>query len=152
MHVWGQENMRQSATDYAWVVYWDQDSGLKELGQVRKNLAGLSIFAVNFDSQGNFVYPENWQTFVQKASKPKGYKKYLTVVNDVFLESGAALPKDKAVLRQLFKDEQTSLLHAQKLVALIKAGHYDGLEIDYEGFWKEPLSGSGLSAFSGTVK
>jgi hypothetical protein len=67
MHVWGQENMRQSATDYAWVVYWDQDSGLKELGQVRKNLAGLSIFAVNFDSQGNFVYPENWQTFVQKA-------------------------------------------------------------------------------------
>ena len=50
MHVWGQENLQQSSTDYTWVVYWDQDSGLKELGKVHKNLAGLSIFAVNFDN------------------------------------------------------------------------------------------------------
>ena len=147
MHVWGQENLQQSSTDYSWVVYWDQDSGLKELGKVHKNLAGLSIFAVNFDSHGNFLYPEDWQTFIQKASKPKGYKKYLTVVNDVFLETGATLPKDKDVLRLLFKDEQSSLLHAQKLVALIKAGQYDGLEIDYEGFWKEPALAQAYQRF-----
>lgn len=139
MHVWGQENLQQGSANYAWVVYWDQDNGLKELDQVRKHLAGISIFAVNFDNQGNFFYPDNWEKFVQKASRVKGYTKYLTVVNDVFLDTGNSLPKDKEILRLLLKDEQASLDHARKLVLLTKEGNYDGLEIDYEGFWKDSL-------------
>lgn len=139
MHVWGQENIQQGSANYAWVVYWDQDNGLQELDHVSQHLAGISIFAVSFDSQGNFFYPDNWGKFVQKTSRVKGLTKFLTVVNDVFLETGNSLPKDKEILRLLFKDEQASLDHARKLVLLTKAGNYDGLEIDYEGFWKDPL-------------
>ena len=135
-YVWGQGNMTQSS-DYAWIVYWDQGSGLKELSKVKGNLAGVSLFAVNYDDKGNFVYPDNWDSFVEKTSKVAHFKKYLTVVNDVSLSDGNQLSKDKDVLKLLLKDEQASAEHAKKLVALAKENKYDGLEIDYEAFWKD---------------
>lgn len=138
MHVWGQENAGANVDQYAWIVYWDQKDGLKELHQLRHSLNGVSVFALNFDEKGRFVYPEDWLKFNKKVADEKISPRYMTVVNDVFVSGGGSLPKDKQVLRLLLKNDMASLTHARNLVAEARNKGYDGLEIDYEGFWKDP--------------
>lgn len=123
---------------YAWVVYWDADSCIEELNRGKNNLSGVSIFALNFDENGNFVFPQDWKKLNNAVTKMGVNKRYLTVVNDVFSTKGTTFPKDLNVMKLLFKNEKTSLNHVTKLIKEAKKGGYDGLEIDYEGLWKDP--------------
>jgi spore germination protein YaaH len=127
-----------AVTQYAWVAYWDADSGIEELDREKNNLAGVSVFALNFDEHGKFVYPREWKKLNDAVTKTGVGNKYLTVVNDVFSTKGRTFPKDLKVLKLLFRDEKTSLNHVTELIKETKKGGYDGLEIDYEGLWKDP--------------
>ena len=136
--IYSQKRAGAAVKQYAWVVYWDTDSCIEELDREKNNLSGVSVFALNFDEKGKFVYPQDWEKLNQAVTKTGIGNKYLTVVNDVFSTKGSTFPKDLNVLKLLFSDEKTSLNHVLDLIKATKKGGYDGLEIDYEGLWKNP--------------
>ncbi len=126
-----------SVKQYAWIVYWDAEDGIRELNKIKNDLAGISVFAIGFDERGKFVYPPNWLEINSALNKIGASKKYLTIVNDVFSTNGKTFSKDQDVLKLFFQDESSSLHHAENIVEEVKRNKYDGLEIDYEGLWAD---------------
>lgn len=70
-------------------------------------------------------------------------KKYLTVVNDVYDNpqdpKGQTKVKDTSILETILATQASRQAHIDDLFRTMKAYGYDGLEIDYEQVWKNPL-------------
>lgn len=52
---------------------------------------------------------------------------------------GESIAKDTQVLLKLFQNEETIRAHIADLFAIVKKNRFDGLEIDYENLWKDPV-------------
>lgn len=129
----------------AWVTYFDFDQGLKEAVKVQSQLNSVSYFAAVFDGKDKLMlmgHPHKFigQKFVRYKAK---IGKYLTVVNDVYKDihnpKGESVLKDTQVLLNLFQNETTVRAHVAELFAVVKKYRFDGLEIDYENIWKDPV-------------
>ena len=129
----------------AWVTYWDFDRGMQEAVKVQSQLNSVSYFAAVFDGDGKPMVMGHPHKFIGKKLiryKTK-IKKYLTVVNDVYKDihnpQGESLVKDTQVLLKLFENENTMRSHITELFSMVKKNRFDGLEIDYENIWKDPI-------------
>ena len=129
----------------AWVTYWDFEQGLKEAVKVQSQLNSVSYFAAVFDGNGKPMIMGHAHNFIGKKLVRYRAKinKYLTVVNDVYLDihnpKGESIAKDTQVLLKLFQNEETIRAHIADLFAIVKKNRFDGLEIDYENLWKDPV-------------
>lgn len=129
----------------AWVAYWDYSRGLKEAKAVSSQLNSVSYFGGALDSQGKVIVLGPAGDFVtEKLPRYKvTVKKYLTVVNDVYDDpqdpKSQTKVKDTAVLENLLATKESRQAHIDDLFGTMKKYGYDGLEIDYEQVWKNPL-------------
>lgn len=129
----------------AWVASWDAKDGIKEGKQISSQLNSLSYFGGALDSEGNVIVLGPARQF-RKEAFPRykvTVKKYLTVVNDVYENpedaKGQTKLKDTDLLQTLLADTAARKAHMDKLFAAVKEYGYDGLEIDYERVWRNPL-------------
>lgn len=122
----------------SWVVYWDMESGLDEYKLMQNRLSGLSYFAASFDAADRLSIPDAVREARQERLK-RGDKgaAYITVVNDFASAGGKTLNKDTAVLRRILATDQGIDSHVEEIIALAKAGRYDGVELDYERIWSD---------------
>lgn len=129
----------------AWIAYWDYDRGLKETKQVSSQLNSVSYFGGALDKDGKVIVLGPAAAF-QKEKLPRykvTVKKYLSVVNDVYENpddpKARTSLKDTAVLENLLATQESRQAHIQDLFQTVKKYGYDGLEVDYEQVWKNPL-------------
>ncbi len=132
-----------------WLAYWDLAAGEKDLTRIDKRLDSLSYFAAYFDKDDKLIIPAelNDQRAALKEKKVR-YKTYLTFVNDKQNADGSVIMKDIEVLRRLFADDTAKQKHIDEILSLTLQGGYDGIEIDYEQIWKDPLIGEAFLRFS----
>lgn len=129
----------------AWIAYWDYDKGLKEAKDISSQLNSVSYFGGALDRQGQVIVLGPAKAFA--AEKLPRYKvtvkKYLTVVNDVYDNpqdpKGQTKVKDTSILETILATQASRQAHIDDLFRTMKAYGYDGLEIDYEQVWKNPL-------------
>src|SRR5262249_19628705 len=68
-----------------WVAYFRGEDGLQALEIVQPALESVSVFALQFNSQGQLISPSPWvdDTLTKLKAGPKPPFIWLTVVNDV---------------------------------------------------------------------
>ena len=120
----------------AWTAYWDMEKGMKEYKDIHNQLSSLSYFAASFREDGHLVVPEEVQS-AKKKTKNASVQSYLTFVNDLTKPDGKSVEKDLGVLRQVLADDAVMDQHIAEIISLTEQGKYDGIEIDYEGEWKD---------------
>lgn len=116
-----------------WSAYWDLDDFEGEIGLIEHKLSGISHFAAYFDHEHRLFIPKTTQdthTKLLQNSQHKGYKNYLSFVNDIAYEDGTSELKSTDLLYELFRKDTT---HIIDIITLTKEQGYDGIEIDYEG-------------------
>lgn len=127
----------------AWVASWDEKEGSSEAKEISSQLNSLSYFGGALDSEGNVIVLGPIRQFREEVF-PRykvQVKKYLSVVNDVYTDraKGTAKLKDTDELQILLADAPARKAHIDQLLAAVKEYGYDGLEIDYERVWRNPV-------------
>ena len=117
----------------AWIVYWDTAGGQREYEARQSSLGSVSYFAAGFDEQDQLFLPEE----LAALKLPPDQVSYLTIVNDQWLTDGSKRLKDKALLERLLADDASRENHVDEIIKKTRAGGFQGVEIDYEGFWKD---------------
>ncbi|MHC1717179.1 MAG: glycosyl hydrolase family 18 protein [Acidaminococcaceae bacterium] len=120
-----------------WTVYWDAEEGSKEFGRFEKRLDEVCLFGAYFEEDGNLFLPEELTFDKRVAKKKKQLVEYLTIVNDRVLSDGGKEYKKTEFLQELLNDQERRKEHIDEIIALAKAEHFDGVEIDYERVWKD---------------
>lgn len=120
-----------------WTVYWDWEEGSKELQKFAKRLDEACFFGAYFDEEGRLFLPEELSYDKRVAKKKKNLVEYLTIVNDKILPDGCTEYKSTVFLRDLLNDPEKRSKHIEEIIALAKAEHFAGVEIDYERVWKD---------------
>jgi hypothetical protein len=103
---------------HTWVVDWDKSS-YQEYSQRKYN--SVSNFAVSFNEDLSMNIPKQF----------KGKNVYLSFVNDL-----SNSPKDQDLLAKLLHDDVTINNLIDDMINVSK--DYKGIEVDFEGFWKNP--------------
>ena len=123
-----------------WTVYWNVEDLPEGIQTQQAAMNTLSFFAASFDTTDNVWIPKqttNALGYVQHTYPERGWKHYLTIVNDcVKLDGGVSL-KDTQLLQRLFKDKQVMAKHIENVIEVALEGGYEGIEIDYEGIGKD---------------
>lgn len=117
-----------------WVAYWDMDNGLSEYKSVKGQADSISYFGAYFNQQNELFIPDE----VSRAKKNTSGEAttYLTVVNDKAWGNDRFTEKDVSVLQNVFSDGVSMNKHVKDIIDMAKSGGYQGIEIDYEQFWK----------------
>ena len=119
-----------------WMAYWDMPSALKEYKEIQGRMESICYFAAYFDADDHLVVPP--EVAEAKKQQKKGRQlTYLTIVNDSDRGEKGKTEKDISVLYHVLGSEASMDEHIQEIISLTKAGGYDGVEIDYEKFWKD---------------
>lgn len=127
---------KDSSPISAWVVYWDLLAGEMEMKKMEQRLEKLSVFAAYFDAKDQLFIPQ--ELAVRRQQFNKGNTTiYLTVVNDRQNNDGTVTTKDIDVLRRVLANDESMESHSNEIVQLAREGCYDGIELDYEKFWKD---------------
>ena len=117
----------------AWLVEWDMANGFREAQAA--NISDVMLFAAKFDAQDSLFLSEPLQ---RAASGPEvkalipNRKVYLTVVNDRVEGPNKVSLKDPALITRLMATPESRARHKNQLLALLDAGPFVGLELDYE--------------------
>jgi len=112
----------------SWVVSWDRERGMEEYEKTADLWDGISLFAADFDEKGNLHFPENLENLRPKGNVPV----YLTVVNDRALPGGKMVEKDREMVAEKLKTEESRYHHVKDIIRLAKEKQVDGIEVDYE--------------------
>lgn len=112
----------------SWVVSWDRDRGIKEYEETAGLWDGISLFAADFDEKGNLHFPKELENLRPKGQMPL----YLTIVNDRILSGGKTVEKDREIVAEKLKTEESRYRHVKDIIALAKEKQVDGIEVDYE--------------------
>ncbi len=121
----------------AWTAYWDMESGLGEYRGMKNRLDGLVYFAASFDAEDHLTVPPEVAAAREALRKKGGPRAYLSFVNDVTLKNGQTIEKDTVVLRRVLQSSEHMDRHIAEMIALARAGGYDGIELDYERVFKD---------------
>ncbi len=121
----------------AWTAYWDMERGLTEYRGLKKRLGSVVYFAASFDANDRLTVPPEVVAARESQRKKGGPKAFLSFVNDVTLKNGQTIEKDTVVLRRVLQSPESTDRHVAEMVALARAGGYDGIELDYERVFKD---------------
>lgn len=132
----------------AWLVYWDEEPGEKDLSQIKGRLQKLSFFSAHFDEKDKVFIPKKFADNKKRLDKAKGdYQTFLTFVNDKKVDADKMSLKDTELLKRLFASDESMKKHIDEIIKITKKNGYDGIEIDYERLWVEPEVGAKFSVF-----
>lgn len=119
----------------AWVVYFDIQDGLSELQQHGRLFDRVSLFAYELDPQGNPrpapKLDETIGPFLRLAEE-RGFKPWVTVVNDVRYSPDSTVAKDGHLVHNLIIDSTRRAAHARDLASKVSVDGFEGLHLDYE--------------------
>ena len=105
----------------AWLVYWDLDSGEKDLVKLGKKMGKLSYFCAYFDELDRLFVPSG---IVDAATIHKGRKlqaeTFLSFVNDKKKMDGTFVLKDLEVLRRWLSKEDLMDKHIDDIIEITK--------------------------------
>ena len=121
----------------AWVADWDSQRGTEEYRQLKHHLAGVSCFTASYDQDDKLVVPAEVRAFAKAARKEGQAKRYLSVANDWQDKTGRKHAKDQALLRRLLADDEHKESAVREMIAAAKEADCNGLELDYEAFYKD---------------
>ncbi|PHV72236.1 glycosyl hydrolase [Sporanaerobium hydrogeniformans] len=116
----------------AWIVDWDSERGMEEYKKAKDIFVSSALFGGYFKEDGSLYFPEAVEKMKEEL---KALKKpmYLTIVNDVFYDSGKDIQqKDGNFIKALLKDPKKRKDHIEELVSAVQKGPFVGLELDYE--------------------
>lgn len=123
----------------AWIAYWDMEQGLKALEQYSLQLDSLCVFAAYFNAEETLFIPETIKEklpVLLESEEREQRINYLTFVNDIEYEEKSSL-KDIDILRKIFYSSSETKAHIEEIVNLTKEYGFDGIDLDYEGVWKD---------------
>lgn len=119
----------------AWVAYWTMDDSIKDLEVIADRLTSLEVFAAYFNSQNKLFLPtkitQSLPTIKEQCKQTKALC-YLTIVNDKENADGSSSLKDTDLLQTLLATVESRNAHIDDIIAITKAGDFNGVEIDYE--------------------
>ena len=113
----------------SWVVSWDRDRGIKEYEETAGLWDGISLFAADFDEKGNLHFPKELENLHPKGQIPL----YLTIVNDRILSGGKTVEKDREIVAEKLKTEESRYRHVKDIIALAKEKQVDGIILNASG-------------------
>lgn len=123
-----------------WNVYWNLDGVEEQIESLSDKICNVNYFAAYFDYENHVFVDKSTVDFYEKTGetyKARGWKCYLTVVNDQILEDGSSSLKSKELLYDILSEQETYEAHAEELISVATQYGYDGLEIDYENIRKD---------------
>src|SRR5579864_4025145 len=117
----------------SWIAVWDSEAALAALRQHPDAYEELSIFGYTFDAQGHLVPADSRLPEITQQARPiaPSAKWLVSAINDVGHKQ-----KDDAFTRHLLSDRKLRGHHIDELLNIAKS--FDGLDIDYENFKKNP--------------
>lgn len=123
-----------------WPTYWDVKTVMDEIEAMQNEIDEICYFAAYFDEMQQLFIPEKTiqtKDEVEFLYTEKGWKQYLTVVNDLLLAEGGSSLKDTKLLYQLLENADDRTRHIQELLLMVREHGFDGIEIDYEAIKKD---------------
>lgn len=136
----------------AWIVYWDLNSGEKDLARIGKRVGKLVYFAAYFDELDRLFVPPQLQELKNEHLRKRNHAEtYLSVVNDKKNISGTIVLKDVDLLKRVLATDELIEKHIEDIINLAKKGEYDGIEIDYERIWKDEFLSKQFVKFANRI-
>lgn len=123
-----------------WNVYWNLDGVPEQVERYAEHIVNVNFFGAYFDKDNAlFIAPKTTEFYQQKAGNygNRGWKRYLTFVNDKVNADGKSSLKSKDLLYAILDNEEKCRAHAEQVIALAKNNGYDGVEIDYENLRRD---------------
>lgn len=116
---------------------------MDDLDQVAEGLSSLQLFAVYFDHHDQLFYTQSFTDglFEMVEQEDRQMARYLTIVNDVWLEDGTTVQKDPELISRLVASEDRRRLHVDQLVHIAMQYNYTGIELDYERIKQDDWDG-----------
>jgi len=121
----------------SWVASWDKDKGLAEYRQFKNHLSSVCCFMAYYDSEDKLFIPEGTREIAAYARKEGHKQRYLTITNDWQDEKGWQNPKNKDLLKRLLANDEQKNAVVQEMLAAAKELECNGIELDYEAFFKD---------------
>lgn len=118
----------------AWVAEWDWEKGISDMEEIAQSLDSVQLFGAYFNEQDQLMLRDGFTELyeaVGDADGEHGYKRYLTIVNDILLADGTSLQKDSGLVSRLAADDNRSG-HINAIVGMAREYGFDGVELDYE--------------------
>ncbi|WP_297963537.1 hypothetical protein [uncultured Anaerovibrio sp.] len=121
----------------AWIASWDEEKGLKEYGDIKNRLVGVSCFMAYYDQEDKLFIPEETRKIAALVKEEKQEQRYISFTNDWKNEQGKVINKDTELLRRLFADDKHKEQTIAEMLQVAKELQCTGIELDYESFFKD---------------
>jgi len=129
----------------AWIVDWDYEAGMQDFRNLRGKLSELQVFGAYFDDRDRLYFTKEFYSLAGELAYVRSISSdtriYLTIINDRFDGSGKTVQKDSLMVSRLMASEETRKRHIDEIIAAVRNGGFDGVEIDYEKIpperWKD---------------
>lgn len=135
-----EETMPREQGITAWAAYWDADAAVEELTGYREKLSALVYFAAYFNEKNELFVPKQIGGLIghmAAASAPLP-EEYLSFTNDRLAANGDSILKDTEILRPILTDPGKRQEHIEQIIATALSVGLSAVEIDYEGFSRNP--------------
>lgn len=132
-----------------WIPYWDALSAVRELETLGASVQNVIAFGAIFDEEDRpFLLDDMVSTLaLLNETRCEQYTLYLSVINDVALNTGGYDNKTPELLKRLLKTSKSTDAHIESLIHLVRSSGADGLEIDYEAIRDDASLWNRYSAF-----
>ncbi len=130
--LWGLPlSLKAASSDLAvsgWIPYWKSSEGTRDAKKHLDALSEVNPFAFTVTSKGKLkdlagLSKSTWKKFIAAARK------------DDVLVIPTIMWSDTETMHEILSDKKTRAKHVKEIVAMVKKGKYDGVDIDYEGRW-----------------
>lgn len=120
-----------------WITYWDFAAGINAVEQANGMFDDVFFFVAHLDAGGDPVLHRTVDaTQLRDATariRTRGARAWLTVVNDVPRgRQDEMVLKDATVIGGALHDPDARRAHIDKLLQMVRAYEFNGLDIDYE--------------------
>lgn len=113
-----------------WIVDWEFQSGIDEIGNSQFHLDNLSYFGIYFNEDGSLYKKESFNNNLESIRKQSS-ELYITVVNDVIRKQDT-IEKDSDIIHNILNNDKKKEKHIEELLDLACNNTVTGVELDYE--------------------
>lgn len=135
LYVGGVPGEAQAATQTdlevaGWIPYWNDSNGIEDATKHMDKIDVVYPFAYSVKNDGSIkdlaeLGDDEWQTFMDKARD-----------NDIRVIP-TVMWSDDVSIHNVLSNSESRKHHIDVIAHMVKAGHYDGVDIDYEGKMSE---------------